>query len=797
MERIYEAPALALALALARGMTRYFRFVLRHRLVVVMLCLLLTALFALTISRAVIASSFTKLFFGDSAKYQAYRERTRRFGNDEVFVVAYEDPDPLSRASLRRLESAVARVRAMPDVARVDSLLNIQRLWAEDNALCFERYSKAARKEPARAGALVAELGKDERFRGLLVSQDGRHAAVIIEMSIDDERPAERIPSIISEVLACFREEGFPAERLHLAGLPALMGEVMHQAHIILERFFPVTAIVLLIVVLAIFRRLAPALLAMGLSALASVWTMGFATLLDRQVSVLIAIVPAVILTVAFSDIIHLWSAYLIELGSGKSKRDAILASASDVGAACLLTSATTFVGFLCLSAIPTPVFRQLGLVLGFGVAVALLLAMTLVPIALSLLPAARPVSRPSPASDQEGPLGRILEGLAQICTRRPLVVIAAFALLLIASLAGLSRLHIDTALAERFDEEHPFRVDQRYFENHFCSTNMLEVFVDAARPEGLLAPTLFGRIAALRDGLEEMPEVDKVVSLVDLVELLHRSLGAEGRLPTSRAAMAQYLLLFEMSGREDLERLVDFERGSMRMSVRLNDHGARATFDVGQAAEGLSRSLLGQEARVEASGLFYLVGWWLDSVVEGQRNGLLLSFALITVMMVIGLRSIRVGLCSMLPNVLPLLALGGYLGVAWDRVDSDTLVVAMMAIGIGVDDTIHFLMRYRIEASKVKERSVALMRAYTFSGRAIVLTTVVLVLGFLPFAASSYYPARMIGTLLPGVLIVALLADLMLVPALVRVGLLAFPRPSSSFSESRGGQQGLLGGTG
>jgi predicted RND superfamily exporter protein len=145
--------------------------------------------------------------------------------------------------------------------------------------------------------------------------------------------------------------------------------------------------------------------------------------------------------------------------------------------------------------------------------------------------------------------------------------------------------------------------------------------------------------------------------------------------------------------------------------------------------------------------------------------------------MMVIGLGSIRVGLGSMLPNVLPLLCLGGYLGVAYDRIDSDTLVIAIMALGIGVDDTIHFLMRYRIESRRTEDTRVAVERTYAFSGRAIILTTMVLVLGFLPFSSSDYFSAFMIGTFLPGVLVMALLADLLLVPALVQVGWLRFKK--------------------
>ena len=147
--------------------------------------------------------------------------------------------------------------------------------------------------------------------------------------------------------------------------------------------------------------------------------------------------------------------------------------------------------------------------------------------------------------------------------------------------------------------------------------------------------------------------------------------------------------------------------------------------------------------------------------------------------MMVVGLRSLRVGLWSMVPNLLPLVALGGFAALVWDPVDSDTLIIAMMAIGIGVDDTVHFLVRYRLEASRTPDREQAISRTFAFAGRAIVTTTVILGLGFAPLALSDYTPMRLMGLLLPAVLVVALVADLLLVPALAQVGWLRFRAPT------------------
>ena len=169
------------------------------------------------------------------------------------------------------------------------------------------------------------------------------------------------------------------------------------------------------------------------------------------------------------------------------------------------------------------------------------------------------------------------------------------------------------------------------------------------------------------------------------------------------------------------------------------------------------------------SNGMTFLIGNWLTELGAGQKRGLLASLLTITVMMSLALRSTRLGLVSMIPNVIPLLSLGGLAAALWDPLDSDTFVIAILAIGIGVD-TVHFLMRYRRECLRGASLEVAIRRTFDL-GRAIVITTLVLGLGFLPMSLSTYYSTQIVGTLLPFTLVMALVADLLLVPAMATLG--------------------------
>ncbi len=759
---------------------RYFVFVLRHRYATLGLCLAITLLALWSASRSVIASSIGKLFLDDVPEYASYQARMQRFGNDEVFLVAYEDPAPLSEQSLQALEQVVQRVQQRSEVASVASLLDAVWVGSEEGTLRIEPYVDLAReRNPELALALLLE---DPLYQGMLVARDGSAAAIMVELSVDPYRAVERGPQLVGEVMDELVAAGFARERLHRTGFPALVAEIMHQSYFNVSRLFPIACLALLAMVLLLFRRLAPAAAALGVGLVSVAWTLGFAAALDREFSIYTALVPAVILTVAFSDIVHLWSAYLLEVRRGLSKRDAILASATDVGHACLLTSATTFTAFVALSLVPTPATRHLGVVLGFGVGMALLLAMTLIPVALSFL--AKPVPREKIAL---GLLDRIVELSSRLSTRRAGWVLAGFALFMVPVGIGLARFEIETDFSKRFAADNSFAQDQRFFERRFSGTHNLEIFLETPEDGGLEDSELFGRIAALHDRLESLPEVDEVLSPVDPVRALHRAIAGEGDLPEAEGAIAQYLLLFEMSGGgagagEALENQLDFERRSMRLGLRTQPLGFRDTARLGDRAAGIARELLPEDVEVEASGLVYLLGWYFNHVIDGQKQGLLLSFLVIAVAMIAGLRSLRVGMLSMFPNLLPLFALCAYCSFRWTRVDSDVLFAALMALGIGVDDTIHFLMRYRVEALRAppgEPRAEALERSFRFAGRAIVMTTAILCAGFLPFAISDYFTIRMLGTLLPGVLVMALLADLLLVPAMAQVGMIRF-RPAA-----------------
>jgi predicted RND superfamily exporter protein len=375
----------------------------------------------------------------------------------------------------------------------------------------------------------------------------------------------------------------------------------------------------------------------------------------------------------------------------------------------------------------------------------------------------------------------RIVDGCIWISTQYPRVVIAAFTVVLCICLQILPTLQIETNAFTRLDEDNRIRTDTAHIEREFGGSLNLDVFITSDTPGRMLDVEVLNQLAEFEQRAEELPEVSPSTTFVDLMRRTHATIGGKGPLPTSREAIAQELLLFEMGGGSSLDPILDFDRSSTHMSLRIDEHRMRATHFLAQDLSQLGREIMSDDLKIEVSGVGPLTGAWLDEIVTGQRNGMLLSIVAICVLMMIGLRSVSVGILSMIPNLLPLVVVATTTGLVYGDIDSDTLVVLMMAIGIGVDDTIHFLMRYRIESDRHEDNTEAIRQTFNFAGRAIVMTTVILAAGYFPLFFSEYYSMSIMGSMLPLALVVAMIADLLLVPALAQVGWLKYRRQRDS----------------
>ena len=456
-------------------------------------------------------------------------------------------------------------------------------------------------------------------------------------------------------------------------------------------------------------------------------------------------------------------------LPEAESRRAAVAETLRRVAVPCLFTSLTTAVGFVALMANPIGPIRVFGAFASVGVMLAFVATVLVVPAGLSL--GRRRDRNPALGPGTRG-LGRlaVLDRLAQ---GRPGLVLAATAVLGGVVIAGVHGLRVETNNLEYFHRDAPLVRDSLSIEQTYGGSAPLDVVVDTGRAAGALEPALLASLVAFQDRLEAIDGVARGISLADLTRDLHHAMAGEERttdLPHDVAMVDQLLLLPDA---DMVGRIVDTERRTTRVATRF----AGATLGLKQSRELLAQvqaaadDTLGEGARLTGSSLLFVR---MDRhLVTGQIRSLSIVLALLLVIMSGLFRSLRVGLLAMIPNVLPIAMMLGLMGWLDVPLDGLTAMIACIAIGIGVDDTIHYLHRLRHELRREPDLRAAMSRTLAVVGRPIVFTTVVLTAGFGVFGFSDFLGTRNFGLLTGLTVMVALVADLLVLPAvLICVGI-------------------------
>ncbi|MFC1822920.1 RND family transporter [Thermodesulfobacteriota bacterium] len=759
-------------------MENYIRFVVRYRFFVLGLLLLITLLSGVVLSNAKLSGSMGEMFLGESPEFLRYMERVKEFGSDSFIIIAFEEENLFSKQSIDKLKAVVGKIEDIPKVKRVQSILDLQDVQMISGMPTAKRYVDIALKQPERSDEILNKLRSDPLIGGLLISKDGRHSMVVIEILWGEKHVDQDLPPLVGEILKIFEEGGFERSRLHQGGGIPILVEMLNQILFNFKRLTPIVCLVLFLTVYLLFQKFWPVFITLIVTLIGVNWTMGFGILLFGKINIMTAMVPGIILIIAFSDVVHLCSSYHMEISKGERKEQAIEKSCTEVGTACLFTSITTFFGFISLALVPAPAYRQFGIILGVGVGLALIIAMTLTPIIFSLMRAPKPL-RVGATSKAQRLLYKAIDFVVHLTRKRPWVIVTAFGVLLVLTIVGVMRIEFEKNIVKNLAEDNPIRADSRYFSEHFDGTNYLDIFIEAPEPNGILKPEILSRVSAFQNSLLSLSEVDRVMSIGDLFNHIHRLFNpgsAKGNVqPMTEEDISQYLFMFKMSGSDDLKSMIDVDNRTIRLRLHLNDNGFFAASRARQKALDAAQAVLGDKVQIEVTGITALFGEFVEDFIAGQQRGLIFAFFAILIMMAIALRSFTGGLWSMLPNMIPLLFLGGYVGWFWDIVDSDVIMVGIIAIGISVDDTIHFLFRYRFELDRTKDMDIALDRTFHFSGRALIITSVIIVAGFAPFAFADYFFFKIMGTLLPATLAAAMVTDLLLIPAMIKLGAFKF----------------------
>jgi predicted RND superfamily exporter protein len=590
-----------------------------------------------------------------------------------------------------------------------------------------------------------------------LISTDGRIAGLLLEMDAypdEDGDPRKQVPPAVREVLA--RPE-FRDLSLRAVGGPIIDWDIDMLTAREAALFTSLCLVVQMGILFWVARGLRGVAVPILIVVLSIVWTLGMVALYGFKLNLFAILLPVLLICVGIGDSMHVIAEFQDQRDRGLRRHEALVQAFRHVGWPCLLTSLTTAAGFLAFLAARIKPFREMGVYTATGVAIALLLTYVLVPVLYSWgEPQARTKLRGAGAARNDV-FDRILRAVHALVVARPRAIVACFLALLGVSAFGYSKLEVESNSIEMFAPDVPIRQTYDYVDRRMGGSMSMEMMLDTGRSDGVLDATFLNAMNDLDRFVAEHPLTTKTTSLLDVLRKMRRAFH-ENRpedydIPETREEASQYLLLYESSGGDQKQKLVTFDQDVARLTARTR------SLDTGDArrfvadVERYVADELNMDSAVDFTGMLAWVRAMNDLIGEGQKRSFLAAFGVITLIMMLVLRSVGLGLISMVPNVFPVLISLGLMGLSGIEMDLAMMTFAAVIIGVAVDATIHFFVRFRWEFERSGSYETALFATLTSVGRPITFTTLTLSLvGLMAGFAFSW----------------ALLADFLFAPALL-----------------------------
>lgn len=797
------APRGGLRQRIEEGLGTWARVVQRFRWPITVAVLALTGGLASFIPQMEVKMASEDFLFEDDPVREVYDAFRHDFGQDQVTIIAISPPEIFDLGFLEKLEAFHRDLEdELPYLEEVTSLVNVRSTYGRGDELVVEDLLDAM---PTNAEELAAfeerVLNTPFYVKTGILSTDREMTGVRVEVAVYGDGSAEdgggvedldlggfddaesstastkraflsgaENAAVIEAIHSVARRHTSPDFPLLTAGGTMLTYELTKQLSVDVPRFFGGGLAVIALFLFVLFRRIAPIVLCVGVVVPATLATFGLASLFRLPFSAPAQLIPSFLLAIGVSYSVHLLTIFLTDLGEGRERVESLGHALRHSGLPILMTGLTTSAGLLSFFVAPMKPIAEMGMISVIGVVVMLFYSLVFLPALMVLIPMKGRARRAGTAVD------RLLARLAAISARHPWPIVAATVLLVVAAVAGSTRLYASSDPTSWFPAEHPYRVASELVNERFGGTQAIELVVETGREDGLKDPAVLERLEAV-DALvarfrDEGAKVSYSNSLVDIVKETHQALNANDAtyyaIPDDRRLLAQELLLFENSGSEDLEKVVDPQFSRARYTIRSAWTDGIYMRPFLRALEPEIAAVLGDVGEFSLTGMSSLISRTVDAIYESILRSYALALCLITPLMILLIGSLRSGLVSMVPNLVPIAMTLGLMGAVGIPLDMFTLLAGCIAIGLAVDDSIHFIAGFRRYHAQGLDPVRAVEETMQSTGRALLFTSIVLTSGFGVLMLSEMLNLWNVGVLTSFAIGAAFLLDVTVTPALL-----------------------------
>lgn len=710
-------------------------------------------------------------FDGTNKQLLAFDEIQTTFAKTDnlAIVVAPANNDVFTPEILQLIQSLTVDSWQVPYSSRVDSIANYQHTEAfEDDLLVEDLLYEDYELTPERIAKVKSIALSEPVLKSALISEKGDVTVVNITVQLPEIDKTAEVQEVMSHISAMLEryQQNYPDVEFHKAGIIAMNYAFMTAAQEDSSTLVP-TMLLVILVFLTIMLRSFLSVVATLIVIIGSVMaTMGLSGWAGMFLSTATVNVPTLVMTLAVADCVHVITTMRHSMQNGFSKAHSIERSISLNVMPILITSVTTAIGFLMMNMSDSPVLRDFGNLSALGVMIACFLSVTLLPALLKLLPINVKQTPSNGKSDFMDKLGDFV-----VTHRKALLPASVLVIAVSASLIPLNRVNDESV--KYFDNRSDFRQAADFMEARISGMTNISIAIKTNESQGIADPVFLNTIGGFTDWLRVQPETDHVATLADVYKRLNKNMHGDDEsyyaLPQNRELAAQYLLLYEMSLPYglDLNNQINVDKSSIKMVLTVDNLGSVELVDLENRIYAWFADNAPQYEVVASSPslMFAHIG---ETNMASMLSTLPITLVLISALLIFALRSLKLGLISLVPNIAPAVIGFGLWALISGEINLGLSVVVTLTLGIVVDDAVHFLSKYQRARKEGQTAEQAVRYAFHTVGRALWITTVVLVAGFSVLAMSSFRLNADMGQLSAIVIFIALVVDFLFLPTLL-----------------------------
>lgn len=704
-----------------------------------------------------------------------YRQATADFGNDDLYVVVMETENTFARDNLEALHRLTHQLRGLPGVASVQSLARVLSIRFDASSEMVRVDNFMDRVPEDETGILELErraLG-DPLYRKTLISGNGRAAA--INLTFRPMTDAEFVElDLDGKIAALLEAQTRDGRRFYTAGRPHVRAQAYHTMVRDLVRLIPVAVAVAALTMWLMTGSLFGVLIPLTSCVMSTLWVFGAMATLGIDVNLITLVLGSMMICIGSVYGVHVYARFEVHAASEEDRDQPALACLRYARTPVLMAGLTTCIGFAALLLAEIPATNELGWFSILGVSSVTLLSLTFVPSAMSLIPL--PLHKDAAEDGIAASrwfnlrLARILDTFERLAVDHSSLVLRFWGVASVAAIIAIPQITIDTDVITFFKSNSKVRTDFAAVNELITGTVPIYVMIGGPEEGTFREPEHLRRIERLQSQLEALPGVRQVLSSVDFVKLATSAMQGkpqnEGSIPDTRAAVAEATFLLPKS---QLRRFTTSNHSRVNLIVRTGRAGSAAIRGLEADIRATLREAdLPETFTAHVSGNAVLLNRSADGIARNQATQV--GFAALAIFALIWgtFRSVRVALIAMAPNIAPVLIFFGMLGTGIAPLSLPTSLIGSIALGIAIDDTMHFLVAYQAQKALGRDASQAARHCIRNVGRPIVLTSIMLVVGFSMILISGFATLQEFGILTAFTMAVCLITDLLLLPALL-----------------------------